>query len=185
MDNLTKPQVTLIELDQATREKQLDRAKAWFDNVLLTQASCRQLTQDTMYKIKEPHIKQYLAEMANQEINHEEKARQLFSLIDREPSDVGQVIGQAMGKARQALADFIAVSGKARGPWQDLHQLYLSNYNSMGAFAVAEQLGLALGITEIPDFIFPVIAEKSTSQLLLQEYVLEMCSISILYQEDF
>lgn len=185
MNNATQTQPLLIELDQETRTKQLDRAKAWFDNVLLTQASCRKLAVDTAAKIEEPHIKQYLAEMAEQEKKHEEKARELFSLIDREPSDMRQLLGEIMGKGRQALGDFIAIAGGARGPWQDLHQLYLSNHNSMGAFAVAEQLGLALGIPRIAEVAFEVVAEKSTSQLLLQECVLEMCSMSILYKEDF
>ncbi|MFC6998823.1 hypothetical protein [Rufibacter roseus] len=183
MESSTK--ITLVELDQETRENQLDRAKAWFDNLLLTQSSCRKLVEDTVEKIEEPHIKQYLAEMALQEQEHEEKARELFKIIGREPSDMRQLLGQIAGKARQALGDFIAVSGSAKGPWQDLHQVYLSNFNSMGAFAVAEQLGLALGIPAIVDTVFPVIAEKSTSQLLLQECVLEMCSKSILYHEPF
>jgi len=161
MDN-TKPTI-LIELDPETRSKHLTRAKDWFDNVLLTQASCRQLVEDTVEKIEEPHIKQYLAEMAEQEKNHEAKARELFRIIGREPSDIRQLLGTVTGKARQALDDFIAVAGGAKGPWQDLHQVYLSNFNSMSAFAVAEQLGLALGIPAIVDITFPVIAEKSTS----------------------
>ncbi|MCC9136976.1 hypothetical protein ACFSKU_05420 [Pontibacter silvestris] len=185
MNNTTQAPIILIELDQETRSKHLDRAKAWFDNVLLTQASNRKLLEDTVEKIEEPHIKQYLTEMVEQEKKHEEKARELFSLIDREPSDVRQLLGEVMGKARQALGDFIAVAGGAKGPWQDLHQVYLSNYNSLGAFAVAEQLGLALGIPRIAEITFGVMAEKSTSQLLLQECVLEMSSMSILYKEDF
>jgi hypothetical protein len=183
MDNASP--TILVELDEETRQKHLDRTKAWFDNVLLTQASCRQLVEDTAAKIQEPHLKQYLAEMAQQEQGHEDQARALFALIGREPSDIRLVLGETMAQARQALGDFIAVGGGTRGPWQDLHQLYLSNYNAMSAFAVAEQLGLALGLPEIVDLTFPVIAEKSTSQLLLQEFVLEMCSMSILYQERF
>ncbi|WP_205500742.1 hypothetical protein [Rufibacter psychrotolerans] len=185
MAKATQNPIILIELDHDTRQTQFDRAKTWFDNVLLTQSSCRQLVEDTVEKIEEPHMKQYLAEMALQEREHEAKARELFALIGREPSDVRQLLGQVAGKARQALGDFIALAGSAKGPWQDLHQVYLSNYNSMGAFAVAEQLGLALGIPAIVDLVFPVIAEKSTSQLLLKEYVLEMCSKSILYHEGF
>ncbi|MCC9167533.1 hypothetical protein [Pontibacter harenae] len=185
MDNATKTTVTLIELDQETRSNQLDRAKAWFDNVLLTQASCRKLLLDTVEKIEEPHIKQYLTQMYEQEERHEEKARELFSLIDREPSDIRQFLGEIMGKARQGLGDMIAMTGSVTGPWQDLHQLYISNHHSMGAFAVAEQLGLALGIPRIAEIAFGVVAEKSTSQLLIQECVLEMCSKSILYHESF
>lgn len=185
MDNAAQSQITLIELDQETRNLQLDRAKAWFDNVLLTQASFRKLLHDTVEKIEEPHIKQYLTQMYEQEERHEERARELFSLIDREPSDIRQLLGDIMGKARQSLGDFIALTGGVRGPWQDLHQLYISNHNSMGAFAVAEQLGLALGIPRVAEIAFGVVAEKSTSQLLIQECVLEMCSKSILYHESF
>lgn len=55
----------------------------------------------------------------------------------------------------------------------------------MSAFAVAEQLGLALGIPEILDITFDVVSEKSTDQLLLQECASEICSKSILYQQSF
>ncbi|WP_347156658.1 hypothetical protein [Pontibacter chitinilyticus] len=178
-------QPVLIELDETTRNKQLDRAQAWFQNVLLTQASYRQLLEDTVEKVEEPHIREYLAELAVQARKHEEKITELFSAIDREPSDVRKLLGQVMGKARQALGDFIAVAGGAVGPWQDLQQLYLSNYNSMGAMAVAEQLGLALGIPRIVEIAFGIVAEKSTDQLLLKECVLEMGSMSILYKESF
>ena len=83
------------------------------------------------------------------------------------------------------MAGIIALVGGAKSPWQDVQQLYISNLNSMSAFAVAEQLGLALGIPEILDITFPVIAQKSTDHLLLQEVALEMCSMSILYKKTF
>ncbi|RDV14943.1 hypothetical protein DXT99_11685 [Pontibacter diazotrophicus] len=186
MDNTTQMQPILIELDNETRSKQLDRAATWFNNVLLTQASYRKLVQDTVEKIDEPHIKQYLAEIAMRAETHEEVIRgELFSAIDRTPSDIRTALGTMAGKAREALGDMIALTGGARGPWQDLHQVYLSNYNSMGAIAVAEQLGLALGIPQVAHIAFQLVADKSTDQLLLQECVLEMCSMSILYHERF
>ncbi|PRY03392.1 hypothetical protein CLV24_14124 [Pontibacter ummariensis] len=185
MENKTKELPILIELDEETRSEQLNRAAAWFNNVLLTQTSFRQLLEDTVPKIKEPHIKEYLAELAVKAKEHEEKIHELFTIIGREPSDIRTTLGSVMGKARQALGDFIAATGSAKGPWQDLHQLYLSNYNSMGALSVAEQLGLALGIPSIVDIAFVLVSEKSTAQLLLQESVLEMCSMSILYHERF
>jgi hypothetical protein len=52
------------------------------------------------------------------------------------------------------MAGIIALAGGAKSPWQDVQQLYISNLNSMSAFAVAEQLGLALGIPEILDITF-------------------------------
>lgn len=88
--------------------------------------------------------------------------------------------GELTGKTRELWAGIIALGGGAKGAWQYLQQLYISNFNSMSTFAVAEQLGLALSIPEILDVTFPVIKQKSTDQLLLQKCALEMCSISIL-----
>ncbi|HKN87624.1 MAG TPA: hypothetical protein VJV04_12245, partial [Nitrospiraceae bacterium] len=66
--------------------------------------------------------------------------------------------------------------------WKDIRVLLIANLDSMGAFAVAEQLGMALGIPNIVDITFPIVHEKSTQHLLLQEYMLEMVSVSILYE---
>lgn len=185
MENNQAKLPILIELDRQTREEQYERAAAWFKNVQLTQASFRQLLEDTIEKIEEPHIKDYLQTMLGFAREHEEKAEALFEVIGRKPSVVRKFAGNLLGKSREIWADFIALSGGAKGPWQDLQQLYISNLNSMSAFAVAEQLGLALGLPEILDITFPVVAQKSTDHLLLQECALEMCSKSILYHEPF
>lgn len=185
MDNKSTKQPILIELGAETREAHYDRAEAWFKNVQLTQASFRQLIEDTVEKIEEPHIKDYLQTMLEHARNHEEGAEELFGVIKRKPSSVRPLMGDMLGKGRQALADVIAFGGGATGPWQDLQQLFISNHNSMSAFAVAEQLGLALGIPEILDITYPIVSQKSTDSLLLQECALEMCSKSILYKEPF
>lgn len=183
MDTNTQP--VFIELDAACREEHFDRTEAWFKNVQLTQASFRQLLEDTVDKIEEPHIRDYLTTMLEHAREHEQKAEDLFIIIGRKPSSVRVTLGEIAGKGRQLLADVIALTGGAKGPWQDVHQLYISNLNSMSAFAVAEQLGLALGIPEIVDITFPVVSQKSTDHLLLQEIALEMCSMSILYKQSF
>lgn len=185
MSHSTHRQPIVIELDDKSWNQQLDNVESWLDNVLLTQSSYRQLLEDTISKIEEPHIKQYLSDILVRARRHEEKIEDLYKVVNRSPSRVRKLLGEVVGKTRQVLGDFIALGGGAKGPWQDVHQLYLANYNSMGTFAVAEQLGLALGIPEIVEITFPVIAEKSTDQLLLQEYVLEMCSLSILYKQSF
>lgn len=91
---------------------------------------------------------------------HETEAEKLFEVIDRKPSSVRVLLGELSGKSTELWADIIALTGGAKGPWQDVQQLYISNLNSMSAFAVAEQLGLALGILEILDITFPVIKPK-------------------------
>jgi ferritin-like metal-binding protein YciE len=178
-------QPVFIELDEACRKEQFDRAEAWLKNVQLTQASFRQLLEDTVEKIEEPHIKDYLSTMLQHAKEHEQQAENLFAVIGRKPSTIRVKLGELAGKGRELLADMIALSGGAKGPWQDVHQLYISNLNSMSAFAVAEQLGLALGIPAIVDITYPVISQKSTDHLLLQEVALEMCSMSILYRQGF
>lgn len=185
MQNNETSQPILIELDQDCREEQYDRAASWFRNVQLTQASFRQLLEDTVEKIEEPHMKDYLSTMLEHAREHETKAEALFAEIGRSPSSIRTLLGEVAGKGRQLMGDLIALSGGAKGPWHDLQQLYISNVNSMSAFAVAEQLGLALGIPAILEITFGVVAQKSTDHLLLQELALEMCSKSILYQKPF
>lgn len=175
----------LIELDGESRALHFDRTAAWFRHVQLVQASFRQLLEDTAAKIEEPHIKTYLLTMLDRAREHETQAERLFSLIDREPSPIRTTLGEVVGKSRELWADIIALSGNAKSPWQDLQQLYISNLDSMSAFAVAEMLGLALGLPDVLDITAAVVNEKSTDQLLLQECALEMCSISILYQGRF
>lgn len=185
MDKSANSETLLIELDDNTRQDHYDSAAAWFKNVQLTQASFRQLLEDTVDKIEEPHMKDYLVTMLQYAKDHETKAEALFQVIGRKPSHTRILLGELTGKSRELWADIIALGGGVKGPWQDLQQLYIANLNSMSAFAVAEQLGLALGIPEILDITFLVIKQKSTDQLLLQELALEMCSISILYKKSF
>lgn len=185
MASTPQHQSILIELDNKTWNEQMDNVQSWLDNLLLTQASFRQLVGDTVDKVAEPHIKTYLGDIYKRAQRHEEKIEGLYSIINRNPSKIRQLLGTVAGKTRQVLGDLLALGGGATGPWQDIHQLYLANSNSMGSFAIAEQLGLALGLPQIVDITFPIIAEKSTDQLLLQELVLEMCSLSILYKKGF
>ena len=181
----TQGQPLLIELDAQSWSTQLDNVESWLDNVLLTQASYRQLLEDTVDKIQEPHIQQYLRDTLERAKAHEAQAEALYAVIGRSPSRIRKKIGEWMGKGRQVLGELMALGGGVKGPWQDLHQLYLSNYDSMGAFAVVEQLGLALAIPRLAEIAFQIEAEKGTDQLVLKEYVLEMCSLSILYKQSF
>lgn len=180
---LSRP--VLIELDEKSQRYFYDNAAKWFDNLLLVQSSYRKLLEDTIAKVTELHIKAYLSDLLQRAQQHEEKIDALYKIIDRDSSTVRKTLGKIMGKAREALADMIAFTGGLAGPWQDLHQLFLANTNTMSAFAVAEQIGLALGIPEIVDITLPIVMEKSTDQLLLQELALEMAGVSILYNQSF
>ena len=185
MTTQTNTPVVLIELDEASWNQFFDRAALWFDNLVLVQSSYRQLLEDTAGKIAEFHIRGYLIEMAERAKVHEEKINDLYTLVHRNRSAIRQGLGTLLGKADQVVGDLMAVSSGIAGPWPDLHQLYLSCTNTLSAFGVAEQIGLALGIPEIIDLVFPIELEKATDQRLLQEFALEMAGIAILYRQSF
>jgi hypothetical protein len=174
----------LLELGQEAWQEQINRVESWLGNTLMLQATFRQLAEDTVDKVIEPHIKSYLGDIAAVAKEHEQKAEELYRVIGRQPTHLRKVSGAVLSKAEEALAAVQGLAGGAVGGWQELRQLLVANLNAMGAFAIAEQLGLALGLPEIPAVTFPVVNEKSTQQLLLQEYMLEMAAKSILYKAN-
>ena len=178
------PEPILIELDQETREDQLDSAESWLNNVLLTQATFRQLAEDTLDKVHEPHVREYLTSILETAQEHEQKAKELYRVIGREPSTAREVGGTLVAKAREAMGDLMGIAGGAAGGWRDLHQLFLASLNAMSAFATAEQLGLALGIPEIVEITSSVTSEKFAHHRLLQEVILDMAPVAILYDME-
>jgi hypothetical protein len=76
------------------------------------------------------------------------------------------------------------LAGGSGPAWRDLRHLTLSNLDSMSAFAVAEQLGLALGRPRAVDVAFRVVSEKSAHQLLLREVFLEFAADAVLHRRD-
>jgi hypothetical protein len=182
MNSSNSSRAILLELDEQTWKDSLDRVETWLGNVLMIQTNLRQLIEDTVDKMHEPHIRTYLADILEKAKQHEQQAEELYRVIGRDPSKARKLGGTLMSKASQALADIQGAAGGAVGGWRDLRELLLANLDSKGAFAIAEQLGLALGLPEIVDITFPIVQEKSTHQLLLQEYFLEMGPVSILYK---
>lgn len=165
-------------------EEHLDRAATWLANVITAQAAFRNALEIAIPKIEEPNIHQFLSEMLDRAKRHEEVAHRLPRVIGREAADTARgVAGTVMDVARKALDTAEAVAGGAKGNWKDLHHLLMLNLDSMGAFAIAEQLGLALAHADLRDLAWEVEAEKSTDQLILQELMLEMAAVSILYGE--
>lgn len=177
--------VLLLELDEQNWEKFCDNAKKWLDNTLMAQSAFRQMAEDTKDKLTEPHLKKYISDIHERAVKHEEQIDELYKFIQRDASSVRGVLGTLLGKSQKAFANVLAIGGGVTGPWQHLHEMFLSNLNSIGAFAVAEQIGLALAIPEMADLAFNIVAEKKTDQLMLQEIVLEMSVPSILYNTSF
>src|SRR4051794_26518314 len=174
----------LLELDEATWGEQLDRAASWLGNTLMTQEKFRKFAEDTAGRIREPHIKKYLEDIVGRARAHEELARGLTRAIGREPSGGRSLAGAALAKGGELIADVVGLAGGARGNWKDLRQLLIESQDAMGAFAIVEQLGYALGLPELAEPAFRAVAEKTKDHLLIQEFVLEMGPVAILMHQD-
>jgi hypothetical protein len=174
----------LLDLDEQTWKGRLDRVEAWLNNVLMAQTAFRVLAQDVRDKVNEPNVKSYLGEIARRAEEHEHEAEALFRLIGREPSATRKLGGTLVGKARQALADIQGLAGGAAGAWPDLHQLLLASQNAVGAFGVANTLGLAIGHRELTQATLSITGDKYRDHFMLQELVLELSSLAILYQRN-
>lgn len=185
MDSTTTHQGPyLLNLHGETWDEHLDRAAIWLASVITVQTAFRQALEIAAPKVEEPNICLYLSEMLERARRHEEVAHRLPRVIGREAADGTRgLAGRAVDVARKTLDTVEGIAGGAKGNWKDLHHLLMLNVDSMGAFAIAEQLGLALGHHELRDLAFAVEAEKSTDQLILKELMLEMAAVSILYGE--
>lgn len=62
--------------------------------------------------------------------------------------------------------------------------MLIESQDALGAFAIVEQLGYALGLPELAEPAFRAVAEKTKDHLLIQEYVLEMAPVGILLEQD-
>lgn len=176
-------QPILLELDEQQWGRFLDNAETWLWNVTLTQASFRKLAEDTAAKITDPRIREQIACIAEAAQGHEARVDALYRAIGRQPARGAAGLGALTAKGREVLGDMVGATGSAPGPWHDLRQMLLSNLDAMGAFGAVEQVGLALGLPELAKIAFEVVRDKSTHQLLIQEYVLEMAPLSILYDQ--
>lgn len=175
----------LVELDPQSWGMQLDRFAAWLGNVQTAQSSFREVVEETAPRVQEPHIRMALEQMAERAKEHETQVAELFRLIGREPAKgLRQVAGEVMAEIGQAMGALQGRMGGAHGAWSGLQNLAMANLNAMSAFAIAETLGLALAMPEIVAITFPIVHAKQTDQLLIQEYMLEMAAVSILYQAE-
>ena len=180
---LAPQQPIVIEIDAQSWETQLDSVAQWLGNTQMAEAAYRQLTEDTAKKVTEPHVRYYLTDIAKRSVQHEKTLEGLFPSIGRDPSHIRKVTGNLVAKGRELLADVVGfTSGASAGAWADLQQLLMASMNSVGAVGVAHQLGLAIGHVELTEATLKLTNEKFVQHFLLQEIVLEMAPLSILYK---
>ncbi|SEG94334.1 hypothetical protein SAMN04489712_14618 [Thermomonospora echinospora] len=173
----------LVELDEELWSDWRDRIAAWLGNVTMTQSTFRRMAGDTAEKISEPHIKRYLTEIAEEAGRHEQKIDDLYRIIGRQASGGRRLGAAAMSRVQQVMGQLVGKAGGApRAEWNLLRQLLPVNLDSIGAFSTAQQLGLALGLHEFAESIFPIVRRKEEHQLLIMEFMLEMGPQAILYR---
>src|SRR3954470_17620749 len=103
VETLTAAGTILLELDEATWSRQVDRAAAWLGDTLQVQEKFRKFASDTAAAIREPHIKKYLEDLVEHARAHEELARGLFRLLGREPSGGRSLAGAALAKGGELI----------------------------------------------------------------------------------
>jgi rubrerythrin len=183
MDSKITP--ILVELDEHSWEQQIERIRDWLDNLQMVQVTFLEMAEDASENVNEPHVREAIIQIAEKAKEHENKVIDLFEVIGRKPSRLRTTTGEFSAKVVESLTNFQGLMGGAVGAWNDIHRLFMANLTSMGAFAVTEQLGLAIANPDIVDITFPIVHEKQTHHLLLQEYTLELATISILYKSSF
>lgn len=184
-NDMQEHKAILIELGEDYIEMQKNEMEKWFEHILTAQTALEVMLAKAVPSIREPHIREAIEKIQKSQQHHGESAENLFSIIGRTADDrKDRILGTVLGKVEEALLSFQDFLAGAKGSWQSLHHLLLLNQQAMGAFAVGEQLGLSVGSREVADACFLIVHDKTMHQLLLQEYMLEMAPISILYKEQ-
>jgi hypothetical protein len=182
MEQDAGPTAVLFELDDASWQTLIARAEKWFLNVQTIQTSFRKLVEDTLPKINDSNVHLYLETLHATATRHEGQAADLLRMIGREPSAARKMAGTGLAKGRELWAGVIGLSGGAVSAWTDLQQILHASLDGIAAFGVANDIGLALGLSEITELTLHITNEKYVQHYRLQELVLELATISVLYR---
>src|SRR3954471_14339630 len=184
MPESTKTATVLFELDDSSWGTLIDRAEKWFLNVQMIQTAFRKMVEDTLPKIHDSNVRTYLSQLLEIARRHEDQVETLFALIGRKQSAVRSVGGAGLAKAREFWANVVGISGGAVSGWRDLQQLLHASLDGIAAFGVAQEIGLALGLSDITELTLHISNEKFVQHYRLQELVLELATMSILYRAE-
>jgi hypothetical protein len=124
----------LLDIDDNTRSRQLDRVDGWLATTRLLRSGYRQLLSDTVGDIAEPHLRAYLTELRDVAYEHEDRVDDLYRAFGREPTDAGALRSAGttlLAKTREALGHVEAAAGGASsGSSRTLRELPLSNLDA-------------------------------------------------------
>jgi hypothetical protein len=174
----------LFELDNASWETLIARAEKWFLNVQMIQTSFRKLVEDTLPKINDSNVRLYLETLLEIATRHETQAADLLRMIGREPSTTRKVADTGLAKTRELWAGVIGLAGGAVAAWMDLQQILHASLDGIAAFGVANHIGLTLGLSDVTELTLHITNEKFVQHYRLQELVLELATISVLYRSE-
>lgn len=177
-------EAVLFEIDQKGWNTMLDRTERWFHHVQMVQTAFRKMVEDTLPKMHDSHLRQYLTEILQHAKDHENKADALLHMIGRDPSSSRKALGTGFAKAQELVADVKGFMGGAESGWRDLQQLVHASLDGIAVFGVAQDLGLALGLVEITELTMHISNQKFVDHYLLQELVLELGTMSVLYRSE-
>jgi hypothetical protein len=92
----------------------------------------------------------------------------------------------ALGSARVSTEQLqkLGFSGGAVAGWTDLQQILHASLDGIAAFGVANDIGLALGLSDVTELTLHIMNEKFVQHYRLQELVLELATISVLYRSE-
>jgi hypothetical protein len=177
-------QAVLFEIDEKSWDTHLDRVERWFHHMQTVQTAFRKLVEDTLPKMHDSHLREYLTEILERAKDHESKTDDLLRMIGRDPSASRKALGTGFAKAQELVADLKGFAGGAMSGWRDLQQLVHASLDGIAVFGVAQDLGLALGLVEITELTMHISNEKFVHHYLLQELVLELGTMSVLYRSE-
>ena len=66
----------------------------------------------------------------------------------------------------------------------DLQQILHASLDGIAAFGVANHIGLTLGLSDVTELTLHITNEKFVQHYRLQELVLELATISVLYRSE-
>ncbi|MDD9207928.1 hypothetical protein PU560_15840 [Georgenia sp. 10Sc9-8] len=177
----------LLEVRTGAWEQMRGRVTPWLATTALLQATFRRLSEHVASSVDEPHIRDYIDEVARTARAHDAVVAELYPAfgLGRARRPVRARGAVLLSAGRQVAAHLTGGFAGAHGPsWRLMRELMRSNLDAISGFAVTQQLGLALGNPLAVDLVFPVLQQKQKHQLLLQEYLLEMGANAVLYHRD-
>ena len=114
------PQLLTVESAKHAEIFDVQRFGDRLDIIVPDPASGRKLVEDTLPKINDSNVHQYLETLHDIARRHESHVPDLLRMIGREPSTVRKVAGTALAKTRELWAGVIGFSGGAVSGWTDL-----------------------------------------------------------------